>query len=212
MNDIFASLRQGAPAVPTKKRDEMRRIIMDATMKLINERDVCDIKPSDIMKITGLSRAAFYYHFPDIPSILLELYQRDAMPMGNTITDTNNNAAQVITNVVNYFIKFGRLERAILLYAGRHRTIYDFMNARISWRINQIATIIKRDQAAGLARPDLDPIEAAAMSHFAVSGYLTWHFGRSDNPISPEKAIRHIMLTVVHDIYPNISASPSQPA
>jgi len=61
MNDIFASLRQGAPAVPTKKRDEMRRIIMDATMKLINERDVCDIKPSDIMKITGLSRAAFFF-------------------------------------------------------------------------------------------------------------------------------------------------------
>lgn len=50
-----------------------KKAIMDAFIKLLNERSLDKIKVKDIVEECGINRNTFYYHFEDIPSLVEEL-------------------------------------------------------------------------------------------------------------------------------------------
>lgn len=55
-----------------------RREIKKTFVQLLEERRYSDITIKDIVETCGISRSAFYYHYPDIPSLLDEIVKERA--------------------------------------------------------------------------------------------------------------------------------------
>ena len=55
-----------------------RRTIMDAFIRLLDERPVNKISVKDIVEDCGINRNTFYYHFSDIPELVEEIVKSKA--------------------------------------------------------------------------------------------------------------------------------------
>ena len=54
-----------------------RASIIEAFAQLLEERPINKITVKDIVKRCDINRNTFYYHFPDIPSLLLEMMEEE---------------------------------------------------------------------------------------------------------------------------------------
>ena len=55
--------------------DEHELYIIEAFAQLLEERPINKITVKDIVNRCDINRNTFYYHFPDIPSLLLEMME-----------------------------------------------------------------------------------------------------------------------------------------
>jgi len=69
------------------KRIESRNKILDIAEKYFAENGITDI--AEICKQAGLTRSAFYYHFPTKQQFLLELMDKWVLNMAVHLSDTN---------------------------------------------------------------------------------------------------------------------------
>lgn len=54
-----------------------KKAIIEAFVKLLNERPLDKIKVKDIVEECGINRNTFYYHFQDIPSLIEEIMREE---------------------------------------------------------------------------------------------------------------------------------------
>lgn len=54
-----------------------KKAIIEAFIKLLNERPLDKIKVKDIVEECGINRNTFYYHFSDIPALVEEILQAE---------------------------------------------------------------------------------------------------------------------------------------
>lgn len=71
------------------KRIESRNKILDIAEKYFAENGITDTDISEICKQAGLTRSAFYYHFPTKQKFLLELMNKWVLNMAVHLSDTN---------------------------------------------------------------------------------------------------------------------------
>lgn len=55
-----------------------RKAIKESFVKMLNEKPLAKITVKDIVEDCGINRNTFYYHFEDIPNLLLEIVTEDA--------------------------------------------------------------------------------------------------------------------------------------
>ena len=71
------------------KRIESRNKILDIAEKYFAENGITDTDIAEICKQAGLTRSAFYYHFPTKQQFLLELMDKWVLNMAVHLSDTN---------------------------------------------------------------------------------------------------------------------------
>ena len=71
------------------KRVESRNKILNIAEKYFAENGITDTDIAEICRQAGLSRSAFYYHFPTKQQFLLELMDKWVLNMAVHLSDTN---------------------------------------------------------------------------------------------------------------------------
>ena len=56
---------------------QTRIAIRDAFLKLLSERPLSKITVRDITNECGINRNSFYYHYPDIPTLIEEIFSEE---------------------------------------------------------------------------------------------------------------------------------------
>ena len=99
-----------------------RKSIMDAFIRLLDERPLNKITVKDIVESCGINRNTFYYHFTDIPALVEEIVKEEAdgimrSSQGITSLEACVDAAMRITD---------EHQRAVWhIYHSANRAIYE---------------------------------------------------------------------------------------
>jgi AcrR family transcriptional regulator len=104
-----------------EQRENTRREILSAADRLLRERPYRDLSVDLLMAQTDLTRTAFYRHFEDIPGLVLRLLEdvgREVYAVGarwrdGATADFASAAREGLTGIVDFFVRHGRLVRAV---------------------------------------------------------------------------------------------------
>lgn len=104
-----------------EQRENTRRAILSAADRLLRERPYRELSVDLVMAQTGLTRTAFYRHFDDIPSLVLELladvggelYEVAERWRTDALEDLSGSAYEGLRAIVAFMVEHGRLVRAV---------------------------------------------------------------------------------------------------
>jgi TetR/AcrR family transcriptional regulator, ethionamide resistance regulator len=167
-----------------ERRQDTRDRILHVARELVEERPWCDISIAMITQRAGLTRSAFYKHFPDqgtlLRALLEELSTRlEATPnrWQSTKGDPKELLRAAVRALVATFAEHGRLLHAIADEATQDAEIaglYAELGAQLS---AGVAARIAADVEAGRSTVS-DPVEVATAMVWMNERYLTIRFGR----------------------------------
>jgi AcrR family transcriptional regulator len=177
---------------------ETRRRVIDATVELLEEQGARGLNVSRIMERAGVSRTAFYRQFPDVYAVVSEVLAgiADQLAVGAAPWFRDPDAVGSVDVIVPNAIRSGRvikplakLIQAIVDAAGYDETLRGlWREGVVRARIDATAWAIRRDQAAGVVRPSIDP-EATALALTLMGEHVVLEIlGRQDG--SPEQYAR----------------------
>jgi len=104
-----------------EQRENTRQAIIEATGTLLREQPYRELSVDLVMAQTGLTRTAFYRHFDDIPSLVLqlladvgrELYEVGERWRAELPEDLPGSAHRGLEAIVEFMLRHGRLVRAV---------------------------------------------------------------------------------------------------
>ena len=104
-----------------EQRETTRREILGAADRLLRERPYRELSVDLVMAQTGLSRTAFYRHFDDVPSLVLELLEDVGRELyaiaerwrAKAVADFAGSAREGLSGTVAFMVGHGRLVRAV---------------------------------------------------------------------------------------------------
>jgi AcrR family transcriptional regulator len=104
-----------------EQRETTRREILAAADRMLRQRPYRELSVDAVMAQTGLTRTAFYRHFDDVPSLVLQLLQdtgRELYEMAerwraDAETDLADSVRQGLDGIVAFMAAHGRLIRAV---------------------------------------------------------------------------------------------------
>lgn len=164
----MASTRTRGPGAKTPER---RAAIARAALEIVLEAGHRALTTAEVAARAGISERAMLYHFPTRDHLLvaalevsdadreIEYIERHALPEGARVeTLAQNFARQVMGN-----------DRVIRLAAAMTAAATDpdhpahaYFQSHHARALDGLAAIVRAEQAAGLAHPELDPEETAA--------------------------------------------------
>ena len=172
------------PAAVTRER------IIDAVAEILEHNGAPSLNVSFVMQRAGVSRTAFYVHFSNVHDAVAAVIERIANELDDEAADWFVDPDAVGSRDVVYqnALRAGRSEkpRARLACAIVDATAMN-ESLRSLWRhgliqgqIDATAAAIRRDQAAGVVRSNLDP-DATALALTLMGEQLSLElFGRGD--------------------------------
>jgi TetR/AcrR family transcriptional regulator, ethionamide resistance regulator len=168
-----------------EQREETRRRITAAADALLREHPYRELSVEVVMTRTGLSRTAFYRHFDDIPDIVLrlledvggELYAIARRWSESAGHDYPNAAHEGLAGIVDFFVRHGRLVRAVADAAATDEQIERGYTAFMNAFTEMIAATLERLVASDrLELPDTRAMAAAL--NLMNEAFLLDQFGR----------------------------------
>ena len=163
---------------------ETRARIIASVAALIEEQGVVGISASDVMRRARISRTAFYRHFPDVYAVVAEILEGITLELQEqsggwiTIPGSVGSPAVIYPNLLGYaraYVKHGRLMAALQDAASVDNRVYSiWWDDLIGPYVDATAAAIRRDQAAGVIRADLDP-EATASALILMGERVSYH-------------------------------------
>lgn len=99
-----------------------RKAIMDAFIRLLEERPLSRITVKDVVEACGVNRNTFYYHFEDIPSLIEAIIREDTarIMQEHTSIASIEEALQI---AVDYILRNRRA--ALHIFRSGSRDIYE---------------------------------------------------------------------------------------
>ena len=156
------------PRIPSP---EAHRRILDATRALLERRDSSALNVSGIADRAGIHRTVFYRHFDNtnqaIAAVLDQLAQRQAAGAGAWFADDGPTGTRDVIyanalRAARAFAPNARLMCAIADASAHDDELRTMWHQRfVQPRIDATAAAIRRDQAAGAIRAELDPDDTA---------------------------------------------------
>lgn len=200
------STRLERTAEQRRRRSDVRRRILDATLALLEERRWPDIPVDDVTSAAGLSRTAFYRHFDDRDQLLLALMADTGARLANAGEawkgaggDPIDAVRAGLAEMAATMVEHGRLVQAIV-----DASAYD-PDVRAAWEellqrlVDVTAERIRADVAAGRSEVR-DPDDVAAALARMSEAHLLAGFGR--RPLAdPERAIATLTEVWAATIY-----------
>jgi len=158
-------------AGPQKTRAETRGLITAAAISLITEGGPEAVSVSGVMRRAGVSRTAFYRQFDSVYDVYADLLVRTASTLLAETGAWMSDPEAVGSPEVAYPNNLG-FARAFTGSGALLTALYDACGCdtrlRQLWRdvliqpfIDASTAAISRDQAAGVAAPDIDPAATA---------------------------------------------------
>lgn len=193
-------------------REETRRQIIDAAVKLLRERPFRDISVDALMAETGHSRTVFYRHFDDIPDLIVAVLQE----IGNELYEVSRHWASAVeggqlevrenlARIVDFFARQGRLLRAVSEASHQDEEIERLYRGFLQMFDELTERAIARAIEAG-AIEGLDPHETARALNCLNERYMLDSLGRE--PIAdPEKVLDALTTIWERVLYGHGSAS-----
>lgn len=162
---------QHVAAKPRISSTEARQRILDATRDLLDRRDDSELNVSAIASRAGIHRTVFYRHFDNtnqaIAAVLDQLARRQAAGAGAWFADDGPTGTRDVIyanalSAARAFAPNAQLMCAITDAAARDDELRTMWHERfVQPRIDATAAAIRRDQATGAVRVDLDPDDTA---------------------------------------------------
>lgn len=189
-----------------EQRESTRGRILEVARELLEMRSWSDVSIAMITQRSGLTRSAFYKHFPDRAGLLQALLeessaQLEAAPDAwqRTGEEPAELLCKAVRELVAVYVENGRLLRAIAEEATCNAEIagvYADLGARLS---AGVAARIAADVEAGRSTVD-DPVEVATALVWMNERYLMMRLGH--RPLAdPERcavALEQIWLRTVY--------------
>lgn len=158
-----------------------RRAIMEAFLKLLEERPLSKITVKDIVEECGINRNTFYYHFEDIPA-LVEAIVREMVDRLIRDEKTISSLEECLNVAVGFLLKYRRA--TLHLYQSANRDIYE------RYLLKMCDYVVRRlfDTAfdtSGMDRLDLEVlIQAYRCQCFGM--YIEWLDGGLKDDFQPK--------------------------
>jgi len=191
-----------------EQRENTRGRILEVARELVEERPWCDITVAMITQRAGLTRSAFYKHFPDQGTLLRALLEELSVqleavpdPWQSTKGEPEEVLRGAIRGLVATFAEHGRLLHAIADEATQDAEIaglYAELGAQLS---AGVAARIAADVQAGRSTIT-DPVEVGTAMVWMNERYLAMRFGR--RPLGdPERcaaALEEVWMRTVYGV------------
>lgn len=105
-----------------------RKAIMASLIKLLNEKPLSKITVKEIVDDCGINRNSFYYHFQDIPSLVVEMLQEetDRLIQGS---GKNESFEECLMEAIEFALN--NRQAALNLYNSGNREAYQHYVNRI---------------------------------------------------------------------------------
>lgn len=196
-----------------ERRESTRGRILDVARELVEERPWSDISIAMITQRAGLTRSAFYKHFPDRGTLLRALLEELSVqleavpdPWHSAKEDPEELLRGAVRALVATFAEHGRLLHAIADEATQDAEIaglYAELGAQLS---AGVAARIAADVEAGRSTVT-DPVEVGTAMVWMNERYLTMRFGR--RPLGdPERCSAALEEVWIRTVYGPSSATP----
>ena len=192
-----------------RQREATYRRILDCARELIDDRPWSEVSIALITEQAGLTRTAFYKHFPDRKDLLLALFAELGDELAAIPDPWQHDAGegdaralleQSLRALVETFVQHGRLLQAVAEEAARDRSLlplYVGLGDRLAAGVGRR---IERDIAAGRTTAIDDPAEVATALVWMNERYLRLRFGFK--PLGdPEVAARALTDVWVRTLY-----------
>lgn len=176
------------PSRRQKRHEQVREEILDATRKVLLDKGWAGLTLAAIAKQLELTKAALYYYFPSKEALAFELIYlalKAHLEAVEAVASHATNGAEAVEAMIRTTDTHfqGRMDEFRLIYmvtqvgkADAERAQPE-MVARIRPFNDRLyggpAALIRKDQEAGRANPNLDPRRHVFLAHMAIIGLLT---------------------------------------
>jgi AcrR family transcriptional regulator len=157
-----------------RKGAERRAQILDEMIRMVAEQGVDASSLRSVAEALGITHAALRHYFPSRDDLLLAVYHEHEVReqgaperMKSAIGDMRESAAR--NRAVPGLVQLYTTLSADAVQEG-HPTTREFMRDRFTRLRADLADLIRRDQASGRIRDDLDPEDLASLSIAASDG------------------------------------------
>lgn len=199
--------------VPERRRvrrapEIARREILDAAAQFLQTRSFRDLTIGALMERTEIGRSAFYAYFNDVNDLveaLIDEIESEVVAAmqswGGETEEPGTGLRAVLSSTVNLWILKGPMLSGLIDAAAGDLRVEAAFRRVIAHYESVIATILRREMAAGLTRP----IHCDEMATALVQGSQTYlkerlgHNGQKD----PLKVLATLETIWVHTIYPD---------
>jgi TetR/AcrR family transcriptional regulator, ethionamide resistance regulator len=188
------------------QRRGTRRRILDTVLALLETRLWHEITLEQVMAEAGLTRTAFYRHFPSREALLMALLE----DVGVTLEDVPaawergegepiGELRSAVEALVQTYTRAGRLLAAVAEAATHDDQIRELYFGLADRLIAAVADRIAADVEAGRSEVD-DPLEVARALIWMNEGYLQAQFGRElrGDPARAVAALSNIWIAAVY--------------
>lgn len=168
-----------------EQREKTRHQILEAADALLRERPYRELSVDLLMAQTHLTRTAFYRHFEDIPDLVLrlladvgaEVYAIGERWRERAPDDAPAAAREGVAGIVDFFVRHGRLVRAVADAAATDEQIERGYRGFVA----AFADLIAQGLAELAERGNLDVADTRALAqalNLMNEAYLLHEFGR----------------------------------
>lgn len=192
----------------TKEEAEKTRCqLLDAAEQLFWERGVIRTSLEDIARHAGLTRGALYWHFDNKVDLFNGMCDRAFPPFEHMMAELMNpactpglNPAQRLwrhsNGVLRLVMDEPRIARVIGIinlrceYVGEMEQSHVMDRCWLQEKLGNMRQVLAEADSAGLLRPEVDPVSAAASLHAMIFGLIcNWLFNPDVYDLSccPEK-------------------------
>jgi len=199
-------------AARTKRREQRestRREILAAADQLLRARPYRELSVDLVMTQTGLTRTAFYRHFDDVPDLVLrllgdvgrELYTNGERWREGAFDNFAAAAHEALRGIVDFFVRHGRLVRAIAEAAATDEQIEQGYSEFLAVFTEMISETFDAMVERGIL--DVPDTRALALAlNLMNERYLLEEFGREPlaDPDVALATLETIWLRVVSDV------------
>lgn len=158
-----------AKAPRTAKGQRSRAALMAAASDIFAEHGFANARVSDLAAATGMSNGAFYRYFTDKHDILLALLQdfaAEAYAVSRADWVPGDPVRSVLETTIQYLDVYAAnagLMRVQIEVAQTDSTVETIWSEARKAFFDRIARALRRGQAEGTVRPDLDPDLGASL-------------------------------------------------
>jgi AcrR family transcriptional regulator len=200
---------RGPRGTPRDRRKKAREKIVSSALKLAERRSFRDLTVDQIAKAAGVSRTAFYTHFPDKQELLLvavaevseQLYEM-ADRWWHGVGPPAERVRRAIEGVVSVYAEEAgllRIATEVSTYDEQMRTVWLDIAERF---IEGTADHVRAEQDAGLIPRTLDPRATAEALYWMAERCCYIYLGRRER--SPAEVVEGLAPVWTAALYPGV--------
>lgn len=198
--------RTRAPSPRRQRHEAARSKFADATVRLLEAAPFNDLRIDDIAREAGASRSAFYFYFRDKQDLLLaltaeasdELY-READRWWHGDGDPQVLVREALSGVASVYAAHAHLLRVATEASTYDEEVREFWRSLVERFVAATAEHIRREQAAGRARP-LDADRTAEALVWMAERCLYIYLSRDER--SPQAVVDALVPVWLGTLYP----------